>query len=140
MLYACFFPSDNETCHLKRYMYLWIVVMFGTDAAGKFFLEVQCLNQLHYHSPPMQMYFAEVLQINTLYSTENISFSPTQVCACTNAWQSFSHTCMHVHTPNKKHFFHTHACTCAYAHTHLLCPATCFHYWSPSWLAPNIDR
>jgi len=107
------FPSDNETWHFKRYTYLWIVVMFGTDASGKFFLAVHCLNQLHYHSltPLMQIYFAEVLQINILHSTERISFSPTHVCACTNARQSFSHMCMHVHTPNKKHFFHTHACT-----------------------------
>ena len=53
-------------------------------------------------TPLMQMYFAQVLQINSLYSTENISFSPTHVCACTNAWHSFCHTCMHVHTHTQK--------------------------------------
>ena len=85
---------------------------------GSFFLQRNASTNCTSTPPPMQMYFAEVLQMNILYSTANISFSPTHVCACTNARQSFSHTCMHVHTPNKRHFFHTHACTCAYAHTH----------------------
>ena len=120
-----------------------------------FFLQCSASTKCTATHPMMQMYFAEVLQINILYSTENITFSPTHVCvrAQTHGTVSLIHVCMHkrmaqflsymyacTHTPNKRHFFHTHACTCACAHTHLLCPATCFYCWSTSWLAPNIDR
>jgi hypothetical protein len=130
------FSSVHAVCMFSSHLTMKPVTWNITCICGL----LSCLEQMHQGSfflqrgasmncttthPTDAMYFAEVLQMNILYSTENISFS---------------HTCLHVHTPNKKHFFHTHACTCVYAGTHLPCPATCFHYWSPSWLAPNIDR
>jgi len=102
--------------------------MFGTDSSGNFFScsAVPQATALPL-TPLMQMYFAQLLQINILYSTENFSFSPTHVCACTNAWHSFSHACMHVHTPKKNiSFIHVHAHVRMPTHTLCVLPHVFF--------------
>jgi hypothetical protein len=103
-------------------MYWWIVGLLS------------CLEQMQHNVSAncTATHFAEVLQINTVRSTENISFSPTLACASTKLPKSFSLTCMHVHSPNKKHFSHTHAYTCVCVHAHMfflphVCITGCHH-------------
>jgi len=108
------FPSDNETYHFKRYTYLWIVVMFGIDASGKFFLAVQCLNQVHCHSPhDANVLCRSVANKYFILNRKHYFLSYTRVCACTNAWHSFSHTCVHAQTHGTVSLIHV----CMYTHT-----------------------
>jgi hypothetical protein len=124
-LILCSFSSVHVICMFSSHLTIKSVHGNVICTCGL----LSCLEQMHQGSSVLQhsastnctaTHFAEVLQIIIVCSAENIYFSSTHACACTNLPESFSHTCMHVHSPNKKHFSHTHACMCVCVRMHTL--------------------